>query len=833
MKAITATNTAALVLLLAAAHIFVSVNSWSIIQPSSFITTQRLPNINSFRSTVLQLSSSNNNDDSNSDNNKKKKKKKKADLATQVSAMGLNELQTQFRLAIAREDMDAAILYRDELANRVDGNNIGNYNDNDNNGDGDSNYTEEERLKRARQRLSWSGLGTAPWLIERLDALDYTLPTTIQINAMEAVNAILADNTVHSKVTAAVDNNIDNDGEEDDSTLEERLINSSSSIQNMGLVISGSTGSGKTLAYLVPTLSTLSQTLFTRQRIRIKAEEDVGDLMGDLLERVMVQTSPSMRGQGYEQVGGKLSQPSTLGKSGTDVKSPIALIVVPTRELGVQTALLLFELVGGNKKKIGSTDSSGKKNMFKYKGPKGVKIGCVLDDEVAKEGLKLQTDIAITTPQYLSKLIQEGDVDPSKLRVVIYDEADLGLEQTSDDYLKALFDNNNASTTENTVREFSRISYLVGATVTESLGNLAVRDEILPRGRSYIATATRFAPLTDDVSDDNDDDTSGEYVNSMATVGISSAAADGSSNRRATLKDLNLCLDPGLCHERVVATDNTELLCLARMLRKELEDFEIANATLTAEAESGGDDDDDEENDLLRQLAILREETKDLEEEFDFSSVLSNPPAQAPDKINSLMRPKVVVFFSDEDEARDAILSLRDAMWGEHKLGVLLPNTGTAPLSIMESFKKGDISVLLATPNSIRGLDFPELTHVYTLFLPDNDPREYLHLAGRVGRIGQQGSVRGQGGKVTTILDPEEASKYDRMASFLGFDYVDVAPIKAEINVEQSDVEDMRRYLEDTITLLGTVDDKEVFDAVDNENDDENGDEEVVGGDDE
>ncbi|KAL7455450.1 hypothetical protein ACHAWC_008684 [Mediolabrus comicus] len=723
------------------------------------------------------------------------------------------------------------------MANRVDGNNIGNYNNDNNDGD---DYNEEERLKRARQRLSWSGLGTAPWLIERLDALDYTLPTTIQINAMEAVNAILADNTVHSsKTAAAVDSN--NDGEDDDSTLEERLINSSSSIQNMGLVISGSTGSGKTLAYLVPTLSTLSQTLFTRQRIRIKAEEDVGDLMGDLLERVMVQTSPSMRGQGYEQgyeqVGGKLSQ-STLGKSGTDVKSPIALIVVPTRELGVQTALLLFELVGGNKKKVGSTDSSGKKNMFKYKGPKGVKIGCVLDDEVAKEGLKLQTDIAITTPQYLSKLIQEGDVDPSKLRVVIYDEADLGLEQTSDDNLKALFDNN-ASTTndeekENTVREFSRISYLVGATVTESLGNLAVRDEILPKGRSYIATATRFAPLTaDDVSDDNDD-TSGEYVNSMATVGISSAtAADGSSNRRATLKDLNLCLDPGLCHERVVATDNTELLCLARMLRKELKDFEIANATLTAEAESGGDD-DDEENDLLRQLAILREETKDLEEEFDFSSVLSNPPTQAPDKINSLMRPKVVVFFPDEDEARDAILSLRDAMWGEHKLGVLLPNTGTAPLSIMESFKKGDISVLLATPNSIRGLDFPELTHVYTLFLPDNDPREYLHLAGRVGRIGQQGSVRGQGGKVTTILDPEEASKYDRMASFLGFDYVDVAPIKAEISVEQSDVEDMRRYLEDTITLLGTVDDKEVVEAVDDESDDDDDDDgEEFGDDDE
>ena len=86
--------------------------------------------------------------------------------------------------------------------------------------------------------------------------------------------------------------------------------------------------------------------------------------MGDLVDRVMVQTSPTVRGQGYEQVGGigggggggfagakrKIgggtgggAALSSLGKSGTDVKSPVALIVVPTRELGVQIALLLFQ----------------------------------------------------------------------------------------------------------------------------------------------------------------------------------------------------------------------------------------------------------------------------------------------------------------------------------------------------------------------------------------------------------------------------------------------------------------------------------------------------------
>jgi hypothetical protein len=36
-----------------------------------------------------------------------------------------------------------------------------------------------------------AGLGTAPWLIGRLWVLEYPLPTTIQLNAFEAVDAIL------------------------------------------------------------------------------------------------------------------------------------------------------------------------------------------------------------------------------------------------------------------------------------------------------------------------------------------------------------------------------------------------------------------------------------------------------------------------------------------------------------------------------------------------------------------------------------------------------------------------------------------------------------------
>ena len=89
------------------------------------------------------------------------------DLASQIPSMGLNELQTQFRQAISRDDMEAAKLYRDELAERVSS---GAYRK-----DGAG-----EDAQRKQQRLSWSGLGTAPWLIDRLQVLKYPLPTTIQ-----------------------------------------------------------------------------------------------------------------------------------------------------------------------------------------------------------------------------------------------------------------------------------------------------------------------------------------------------------------------------------------------------------------------------------------------------------------------------------------------------------------------------------------------------------------------------------------------------------------------------------------------------------------------------
>ena len=52
------------------------------------------------------------------------------------------------------------------------------------------------------------------------------------------------------------------------------------------------------------------------------------------------------------------------------------------------------------------------------------------------------------------------------------------------------------------------------------------------------------------------------------------------------------------------------------------------------------------------------------------------------------------------------------------------------------------VSLLVTTPLATRGLDFPNITHVYNLGIVGS-AGDYLHRAGRCGRIGQDVTLPG------------------------------------------------------------------------------------------
>jgi len=58
----------------------------------------------------------------------------------------------------------------------------------------------------------------------------------------------------------------------------------------------------------------------------------------------------------------------------------------------------------------------------------------------------------------------------------------------------------------------------------------------------------------------------------------------------------------------------------------------------------------------------------------------------------------------------------------------------------IKAFRSGEILVLVATDVAARGLDIPEVRHVYNYDLP-NVPENYVHRIGRTARAGMDGAA--------------------------------------------------------------------------------------------
>src|SRR6476620_10761116 len=74
-----------------------------------------------------------------------------------------------------------------------------------------------------------------------------------------------------------------------------------------------------------------------------------------------------------------------------------------------------------------------------------------------------------------------------------------------------------------------------------------------------------------------------------------------------------------------------------------------------------------------------------------------------------------------------------------------------ARMAALEAFRKGDSKLLIASDVAARGLDIPEVSHVFNFDVPHH-PDDYVHRVGRTGRAGRAGAA------ISIVTPPDQKS---------------------------------------------------------------------------
>lgn len=391
------------------------------------------------------------------------------------------------------------------------------------------------------------------------------------------------------------------------------------------IVISSQTGSGKTLAYLMPTIDGMNFV-----------------------------------GRGMLQL----------------------LVIVPTRELVVQNAMLIWRILGGNVSRQLPGDTA---NIFRYIGPRGVKVKGVFDHEKHVMNPDPDTTIAeivVGTPEELRDLKLQGDLEVDLAQFIVADEADVLFEkhpEAMDILLKP-------SPYEPVMED--RCICLSGVAIGEEIVNRCVNKGLMKE------------PI-------------------MITTG---------GGRR---------VPPGITHRMLVVKDRSrKLIALTRQLRKDLE-------------EAGQD----------------------------------APP------------PRTFIFVPNSAAAKTTAGPVRKALWGDHKLLMLLPE-GVEALRTVQDFKNNKASILVCTSESERGLDMPNIQYIYSLDAPSTS--SYLHRAGRCGRLGATTP-----GVVTSVVSEDEVKALKQAYIDLEInDFIRLEELPAR--EYETDEETQQALLDDLFFLMDT-----------------------------
>jgi Superfamily II DNA and RNA helicases len=147
-------------------------------------------------------------------------------------------------------------------------------------------------------------------------------------------------------------------------------------------------------------------------------------------------------------------------------------------------------------------------------------------------------------------------------------------------------------------------------------------------------------------------------------------------------------------------------------------------------------------------------------------------------------KPETAIIFARTKENVDKVFEyLKSKSYSVGKIhGGMLQKER---LSIMESYRRGDFRILVATDVASRGIDIEGITHVINYDLPV-EKEAYVHRIGRTGRAGAKG-------KALSFCIKENDNLLNEIESYIGF--------RIEVN-SLPDKNELKKDLEEAINIL-------------------------------
>jgi hypothetical protein len=411
---------------------------------------------------------------------------------------------------------------------------------------------------------------------------------------------------------------------------------------------------------------------------------------------------------------------------------PQVLIVVPSRELGVQHVMLAWRLLGGNTSVRMPGDRA---NMFTYRGPQGVLVRGLFDardvERAVSGGWLDGVSVVVGTPAAFGRAIACGALQLTCVDQLVVDEADVCLPSQADiaawGPLPAPPKPPPAAEADSGADTPVRVVY-----------DAEVVDDDEPRTQRD-AAADADEQTAEEVEPPPPPPLRAEEAASLWGAPAHAPKRWHTVIAGATVPEacLDAARDAGLIPDPVLVQVGTPT-ALPSALRHRL--------VIVAPPAPGGPPAQ------RRVLAVLCRLIR-----VDLAACTGPDAAPA----------RGMVFAPDEGAARDAAEPLRAALWGSHTLSVLLPG-GAEPTRAAHAFRDGAASLMLTTPAAERGLDMPAVRFVYSMGAPSSAV-VYLHRAGRAGRIGAT-----QPATVTTLCMPDQVPAMRALAAELGIELEEV-----------------------------------------------------------